>query len=277
MARTGARPTSDNGACPPAHEAALVAACEAMGTGGDPGTFERSVRELMQQMSVDEGAGPHLGDDRDQEDAWDSDDDDDDQDEDTELTTVAPSVELTTLSLRVPVPYPRIKKTPWRLAKPGGPPVRPFGAAAGHDEAIRDLAEALAPRLIGVAGGREQLEKEPLLAPLCAVVATVWAVMQSPKARTRERRPRPRADVLRAAVAALDLGSHEPTLERVLVRNHEDHIPVRADVPSPWTLSEWEGWLGLFEADDKGLVTVVKGHGQRRPRVLRSLLSREPL
>lgn len=271
----GEAPGPDNATWDP-YSATMSAAADAIPAAADAGALVLAEQNRQRGMGAPEEADRHLVDDGDD---WHAEDDEDDDDnaEGAELApTVAPA-EVITFPLRVAVPYPRIKKCPWRLAKPGAPPIRPFGTGGGHDDAVQDLAKALAPRLMGVAGGRELAKSEPILAPICAAVGALWAVMKCPTARTKARRPQLRSDVLRAAIAALELGPDERTLEQVVLRNHEEHIPVPIKATHDCALPEWRGWLGVFEADEKGLIVLTTDGRQPEPRVLRSLLNDEPL
>lgn len=99
----------------------------------------------------------------------------------------APSLPLYTLRLFVTVPRNAEGPAPDRPQAPS-PPVRPLGARKSDIAAVEALAGVLAPRVEATFSGTARLRDQPLLAPLCALAATVWTAMQHPKMQTRHRK-----------------------------------------------------------------------------------------
>lgn len=150
--------------------------------------------------------------------------------------------------------------------------------ATGADPAVRGLAEHLRPRVEATFGGARRLVQHAELAPICAIVATVHAVMRK-TARYRRGHRIYRPEVLEACLAALDLGTHQPTLERILLRDHPEHLHVdTSGLPSAMTPKEWRSAVGLFARNDKGELIDVSREARQwlLPRVLFSLSGPEP-
>lgn len=155
------------------------------------------------------------------------------------------------------------------------PALRP---ALGSHPALRGLAEHLRPRVEATFGGERRLAQGAVLAPICAAVATVDAVMRR-TARYLRRGRIYRPEVLDACLTALDLGPHREALERIVLRDHPDHLHVDTSaLPAAMVRSEWRDALGVFARNPKGeLVDVSRAARQQLlPRVLFSLSGAEP-
>lgn len=157
--------------------------------------------------------------------------------------------------------------------------VRPYPADDRDAAAVRDLADHLAPRILGLPNGEARMNLEPVRDPLCAMVATVWNVCQDRQCRTRHQPPRYRPAFIEACLDALALGQHRETARRILLRTHPQHIHIDVvDLARPLVEAEWDS-LGLFaRADDGNYSLVLPGERRRyRPRLLLSLTGPDPL
>lgn len=108
---------------------------------------------------------------------------------------------------------------------------------------LRAVADYLAARIRALPGGFGRLERDPFLAPLCALTGTVWAALAS-----RENSRSCSVDSFAACIRALDLGVHQWTAFGLLVRKQgeEEAGPSTRDAPAHWTLPEWGGSLRPF-------------------------------
>ncbi|MCC6651698.1 MAG: hypothetical protein IT348_11170 [Candidatus Eisenbacteria bacterium] len=183
-----------------------------------------------------------------------------------------------TLGLCV-VPPPAAVTATFDTCKEAFPkPVLPYGASPAVDREVMALAVHLAPRMQETIGGARRLEEQPVLAPICAAVATVWIAMQQRPMRNRARKPRYRSGGLAACIAGLDLAEHECTFTRIILRDHRRHIPVDVSrAPTRFVLPEWNGRLGVFVSDGDGRLGGVDPDQIYRPPVLFSVAEPEPL
>ena len=159
--------------------------------------------------------------------------------------------------------------------------VRPADATSPE---LAGLADYLAPRLDTLPGGRARLKRAPLLAPVAAMVASVFLVMRATSRMNRKRRLC-RHDVLEACLDALDLGAHRRTAERIVRRDDPEHLHVDAWTEAPSAPvdehvapSEIREGFGLFGCKGGSLGFVSRA--ERRdylPRVLFSLAGSETL
>lgn len=159
-------------------------------------------------------------------------------------------------------------------------PVWPYPCRPEDVEVVASLAGHLAPRIERTFNGRNRLLQYPVLAPLCALAATVDASMALQACRTRHDPPRPRAVAFHAILDALELGGHRNTAERVLLRDHARHIHVDAGgTPETFTQPRWRHGLGLFASDNGGNLREVNdlNRGRFEPRILHCLAAAEPL
>ncbi len=157
-------------------------------------------------------------------------------------------------------------------------PVLPFGALPTVDREVVALSAHLAPRMHETIGGTRRLEEQPVLAPICAAVASVWIAMQQRPMRNRAPKPRYRIDGLAACIAGLDLAEHESTFTRIILRDHRRHIPVDVSrAPARFVLPAWNGRLGVFVSDGDGRLGGVDPDQIYRPPVLFSVAEPEPL
>ncbi len=153
------------------------------------------------------------------------------------------------------------------------PPRRPYPMDTADAAAVDALAAYIAPRVHALLGGPARLREQPVLAPLCAMAASVRAAV----CEVRTDSGRFHWDVLDACLEALDLGPHRATAERVLLRDHEQHISIDTSSAPPRYASErWKGSLGLFaDAADGRLETGVSA-ARVMPRLLTCLSVPEP-
>ncbi len=153
--------------------------------------------------------------------------------------------------------------------------VRPSTASEAE---VQELAERLRPRAAAAFDGEARTQTQPVLAPICAVVATVSCAMRSVSRMTRgERLFRPEA--LESCLSALDLGVARETLERILFRDHPAHLHLNvAHLPPEIADLAWGGALSLFARDEKDRVIEVRSTTRRAcfPRVLFSVCGPDP-
>lgn len=191
----------------------------------------------------------------------------------------APRLPLYTLRLMVTVP-----RDDGDTKKPGAPespprPVRPLGARRSDLAEVEALASFLAPRVEATFNGAARLREQPLLAPLCALAATVWMAMQHPKARTKHKEPQYKKGAFYACLDGLALGEHRATAERILRRDHPRHIHVNAGVaPERYTARTWRSGLGMLAGSKDGHLTAVRDSNREQfaPTILFSLSGDEP-
>ncbi len=174
---------------------------------------------------------------------------------------------------------------PYRRATRETPPRWPYPTAEADVGAVQALAAHLAPRVIATFNGAARLSRDPVLVPICAMAASVIAVANRVSARrTTAKRGRRKAwnskvtwSLFDACLDALDLGEHRGTAERILVRDHPEHIHIAAPPglqPTPGLSA-----LGAFASDPKTGGPMRVEDAQRRlllPRVLYCLAAPEP-
>jgi hypothetical protein len=190
----------------------------------------------------------------------------------------APSLPLYTLQLFVTVPRDAASSAPDRPQAPPLP-VRPLGARKGDLAAVDALASLLAPRVEATFNGAARVQSQPLLAPICALAATVWTAMQHPKMQTKHKEPRYKKAAFYACLDGLALGEHRITAERILRRDHPRHIHIDAcSAPDQYTDPRWRSGLGMFAEDKDGHLIQVTEHNRRQlaPTILLSLSGGEP-
>ena len=144
-----------------------------------------------------------------------------------------------------------------------------------RDPELEGLAARLRPRIAATFSGVERLGEHPVLAPICAVVASVSTAIRSVARRPQGCRIY-RPEALAPCLAALGLGPEREVLERILFRDHPDHLHIDvSDLPAEIApRSE----LGMFARDDKGRIVDVTREARRQllPRVLFSLAGPDP-
>ncbi|MRG98232.1 hypothetical protein [Polyangium spumosum] len=191
----------------------------------------------------------------------------------------APAQSLYTFRLTVTVPREATVPNPGKTQAPP-PPVRPLGARQGDWAAVEALASFLASRVDATFNGAARLREQPLLAPICALAATVWTAMQHPKMQTKHRAPIYKMAAFYACLDSLALGEHRETAERILRRDHPRHIHIDASsAPEDYTHPQWRSGLGMFAKDDKsGHLVLVTEHNRKQfaPLILFSLAHGEP-
>lgn len=164
-------------------------------------------------------------------------------------------------------------------ARPVPPPVRPLGTRRSDLAEVEALAGFLAPRVGATFNGAARLLEQPLLAPLCALAATIWTVMQHPRMRTKHKDSRYKKSAFYACLDGLALGEHRATAERILRRDHPRHVHVDARVASErYTHPRWRSGLGMFAEDTDGHLTTVSDNNRKQfaPTILLSLSGGEP-
>ena len=158
--------------------------------------------------------------------------------------------------------------------------MRPYGASS-DDAAAEALAETLWPRVKDTINGTSRLEKAPVMFPLCAVAATIWAAMQHRKMGKGRKRRVYHREALEACLSALALGNdHMDTLRRIVLRTDPRHIHVDiTGTPERWRAPEWRGSLGVFAEDHQGHLVGTHDLGKTGidPPILHSLIAEEPL
>lgn len=191
----------------------------------------------------------------------------------------APWLPLYTLRLEANVVRPTDGSQRGRPQPAPPRPVRPLGARRSDLAEVEALAGFLAPRVEATFNGTARLREHPLLAPLCALAATVWTAMQHPCTRTRHKEPRYRKSAFYACLDGFALGEHRATAERILRRDHPQHVHVDASAaPERWAAPAWRSGLGLFAEDKDGHLTRVNDSNRKRftPTILLSLSGGEP-
>lgn len=190
----------------------------------------------------------------------------------------APRLPVYTLKLMVTVPRDGDAQKPDTPRAPPRP-VRPLGARRSDLAEVQALAGFLAPRIKATFNGAPRLREQPLLAPLCALAATVWTAMQHPRMKTKHKDPRYKKGAFYACLDGLVLGIHRVTAERLLRRDHPRHIHVDASAaPERYSDPRWRKGLGMFAEDKDGHLTAVTDHNHKRftPTILFSLSCGEP-
>ncbi|UQA63238.1 hypothetical protein [Polyangium aurulentum] len=190
----------------------------------------------------------------------------------------APAQPLYTLRLTVTVPRDTAGPKPSNAQAPPLP-VRPLGARQSDLAEVQALASFLAPRVEATFNGKARLREQPLLAPICALAATVWTAMQHPKMQTRHQSPLYKRAAFYACLDGLALGEHRETAERILRRDHARHIHIDASsAPEGYVDPKWRGGLGIFAGDKDGHLTQVTEHNRKQfaPLILFSLAGAEP-
>jgi hypothetical protein len=161
-------------------------------------------------------------------------------------------------------------------ASPSAPPRRPYPADKADAAAVDALAAHLAPRVAITFGGEERLHDHTVLAPLCAMTASIVVVMKESASLTGDLR----SDALVACLNALDLGPHRTTADRIILRDHLEHLHIDPSAaPERIAALEWRCALGLF-ARDKNEELIWVGNTLRKtsqPHVLFSLVEHEPM
>lgn len=174
---------------------------------------------------------------------------------------VAPAVEVYTLGMTAEFGGPGMVPND----REGIRAVSRYGEGGRSDAKVRALAEALSPRVASTFGGDHRLALAPVVVPLAAMAAAVWAAMKHPAMR----RPSGGRDSLRwegfyACLDALDLGHHQKTAARILRRSHPQHIRVStAGLPPRVAPAEWAGSLGILTTTAEGLL-IEQRHVQER-------------
>ena len=103
--------------------------------------------------------------------------------------------------------------------------------------------------------------------------------MQHPTMRTRHRTPQYKKAGFYAGLDALALGEHRVTAERILRRDHPQHIHIDASsAPEHYTHPKWRSGLGLFAEDAKGHLIAVDDVSRTKfkPLIMFSLAGGEP-
>jgi hypothetical protein len=153
---------------------------------------------------------------------------------------------------------------------------RPYPTNQADVVAVDALAAHLAPRVAVTFGGEGRLPVHPVLAPLCAMTATIVIVMKTSASSKGD----PRGHALVACLDALNLGPHRTTAERILLRDHPEHIHIDPSAaPERIAARPWRDALGLFARDEKNELTWVSSKLKKTllPRVLFSLVEPEPM
>jgi len=190
----------------------------------------------------------------------------------------APEWPLYTFRLDVTGPRDSDRKKPYR-PETAPLPVRPWGARKSDLAAVEALAAFLSPRIEASFNGPARLDAQPLLAPLCGLAATIWTAMQHPTMRTRHRAPQYKKAGFYACLDALALGEHRFTAERILRRDHPQHIHIDASsAPEHSTHPTWRHGLGLFAKDATGHLIAVDDVSRTKfkPLIMFSLAGGEP-
>jgi hypothetical protein len=184
-----------------------------------------------------------------------------------------------TLPVEVEVPVKSLKEPPARGRPVDVRTVRPFGCGSPGDAGVVALAEHLAPLVGETYGGADRLRRDPVLVSIAAMGATVWTAMHHPKLMSHHDEPRLRLESLEACLDALDLGAHRGVAERIIRRDHPEHLPVLVrHLPNGCALPTWYRGLGIFAVNGKGYVEALD---QSNPwwaptRVLTCLTQPEP-
>ncbi len=189
------------------------------------------------------------------------------------------------LHLDVLVPTPNQDRRSLPEGTRETPPRWPYPTVEVDVGAVQALATRLAPRVTATFNGAARLSRDPVLVPICAMAASVIAVANRVSARkSTAKRDRRKAwnskvtwSLFGACLDALDLGEHRGTAERILFRDHPEHIHVAAPPdlqPTPGLSA-----LGAFASAPKAGGPMRVEDAQRRlflPRVLYCLAAPEP-
>lgn len=158
------------------------------------------------------------------------------------------------------------------MANARSAPVRPYPTRSADVAAVA----ALSARLVQHANAQGvRLQDSDVRLPIIVMANLVWQAIHQRPLRIGRKRQVFRSDALDLTLDAMNLGVHRLTAERILRRDHPQHLPIEISaLDSVHVEVGWNARLGILAVDEHGRLRMSSTNDP--PRILHSLTESEP-